>query len=37
VENALHRAVCEGRVSLAAARRAIARDWLTAEASLGLP
>jgi hypothetical protein len=36
VENALHRAVCEGRVSLAAAQRAIARDWLTAEASLGL-
>jgi len=36
VENALHRAVCAGRVSLAAAQRAIARDWLTAEASLGL-
>ena len=36
VENALHRAVCEGRVSLAAAQRAIASDWLTAEASLGL-
>ena len=36
VENALHRAVCEGRVSLAAAQRAIARDWLTAEATLGL-
>jgi hypothetical protein len=36
IENALHRAVCEGRVSLAAAQRAIARDWLTAEASLGL-
>ena len=36
VENALHRAVCEGRVSLTAAQRAIASDWLTAEASLGL-
>jgi len=36
VENALHRAVCEGRVTLAAAQRAIARDWLTAESDLGL-
>lgn len=36
VENALHRAVCAGRVSLAAAQRAIARDWTTAEATLGL-
>ena len=36
VENALHRAVCEGRVTLAAAQRAIARDWLTAETALGL-
>ena len=36
VENALHRAVCEGRVTLAAAQQAIARDWLTAEATLGL-
>lgn len=36
VENALHRAVCEGRVSLAAAQRAIASDWTTAEATLGL-
>jgi hypothetical protein len=36
VENALHRAVCEGRVSLAAAQRAIARDWMTAEVTLGL-
>ena len=36
VENALHRAVCAGRVSLAAAQRAIARDWTTAKASLGL-
>jgi hypothetical protein len=36
VENALHEAVCDGRVSLAAAQRAIAGDWMTAEASLGL-
>jgi hypothetical protein len=36
VENALHRAVCDGRVTLAAAQRAIARDWLTAESNLGL-
>jgi hypothetical protein len=36
VENALHRAVCDGRVTLAAAQRAIARDWLTAESDLGL-
>lgn len=36
VENALHRAVCDGRVTLAAAQRAIARDWMTAESVLGL-
>ncbi|MBO0825494.1 MAG: hypothetical protein J2P27_16825 [Actinobacteria bacterium] len=36
VENALHRAVCDGRVSLASAQRAIAQDWQTAEARLGL-
>jgi len=36
VENALNAAVCDGRVSLAAAQRAIARDWMTAEARLGL-
>jgi hypothetical protein len=36
VENALNRAVCDGRVSLAAAQRAIAADWMTAEARLGL-
>lgn len=36
IENALHDAVCAGRVSLAAAQRAIARDWMTAEASLGI-
>jgi hypothetical protein len=36
VENALHRAVCAGRVTLAAAQRAIAHDWLTAETALDL-
>ena len=36
VENALHAAVCDGQVSLAAAQRAIARDWITAEATLGI-
>jgi hypothetical protein len=36
VENALNAAVCDGRVSLASAQRAIAQDWQTAEAHLGL-
>ncbi len=36
VEDALNRAVCDGRVSLARAQRAIARDWETAESRLGL-
>ena len=36
VEDALNRAVCDGRVSLAAAQRAIARNWLTSERRLGL-
>ena len=36
VEDALHRAVCDGQVSLRAAQRAIARNWRTAEARLGL-
>jgi hypothetical protein len=36
VEGALNRAVCDGRVSLAAAQKAIAADWLTAEQKLGL-
>jgi hypothetical protein len=36
VENALHAAVCDGRMSLAGAQRAIAQDWQTAEARLGL-
>ena len=36
VENALHRAVCSGKVTLAAAQKAIADDWMTAEAKLGI-
>jgi hypothetical protein len=36
VENALHRAVCSGRVSLARAQAAIASNWTTAEKRLGL-
>jgi hypothetical protein len=36
VENALRRAVCDGRIRLAPAQRAIARDWKTAERVLGL-
>ena len=36
VESDLHRAVCDGRVSLAAAQQAIATDWITAEARLGI-
>jgi hypothetical protein len=36
VENDLHRAVCEGKASLAAAQQAIATDWTTAETRLGL-
>jgi hypothetical protein len=36
VENALHAAVCDGRVKLTAAQNAIASDWLTAETKLGL-
>lgn len=36
VENALKDAVCDGTVTLNAARKAIARNWLTAEKSLGL-
>jgi len=34
VERALNRAVCDGKVSLAAAQNAIASDWLTAETRL---
>ena len=36
VENALHNAVCDGKVGLRAAQRAIAANWLTAERTLGL-
>jgi hypothetical protein len=36
VEDALNRAVCDGRVSLASAQIAIAQDWQTAESRLGL-
>ncbi|HUY45353.1 MAG TPA: hypothetical protein VMV92_06465 [Streptosporangiaceae bacterium] len=36
VENALRTAVCDGRVKLAPAQRAIARDWKTAEKVLGI-
>jgi hypothetical protein len=36
MEEALHRAVCSGRVTLEAAQHAMATDWTTAERSLGL-
>ena len=36
VENSLHRAVCSGRITLAEAQLAIATDWTTADAKLGL-
>jgi hypothetical protein len=36
VENDLHKAVCNGTVTLAAAQEAIATDWQTAEAKLGI-
>ena len=36
VEMALNRAVCAGQVPLAAAQQAIAANWMTAEACLGL-
>jgi hypothetical protein len=36
VEDALHAAVCDGQVTLAAAQNAIASDWLTAEKTLGI-
>ena len=36
VEDALHHAVCSGQVPLAAAQRAIAANWTTAESSLGV-
>jgi hypothetical protein len=36
VENALHAAVCDGEITLAAAQNAVASDWLTAESKLGI-
>jgi hypothetical protein len=36
VENALHAAICDGRVKLTAAQNAIASNWKTAEQVLGL-
>jgi hypothetical protein len=36
VENALHAAVCDGKVTLKAAQDAIASNWQTAESQLGL-
>jgi len=36
VEDALHKAVCAGRIKLAAAQQAIAANWMTAEKVLGL-
>lgn len=36
IENALNRAVCSGRVTLAAAQDAIASDWTNAESKLGI-
>jgi hypothetical protein len=36
VEGVLNSAVCDGRISLASAQRAIARDWRTAESALRL-
>jgi hypothetical protein len=36
VERALNRAVCDGRIPLRRAQRAIARNWETAESRLGL-
>jgi hypothetical protein len=36
VENALHRAICAGRVKLIDAQNAIATDWTTALAKLGV-
>jgi hypothetical protein len=36
VEDALNKAVCDGKVKLRDAQAAIARNWRTAEAALGL-
>lgn len=36
METKLHTAVCAGKVTLAAAQKAIVTDWTTALGSLGL-
>lgn len=36
MEDALNNAVCDGKVKLCAAQAAIAKNWRTAEAALGL-
>lgn len=36
VEDALHHAVCDGRITLRAAQQEIARNWIKAGAALGL-
>lgn len=36
IENQLNAAVCQHRVTLTAAQQAIATDWTTAKAKLGL-
>ena len=36
MEDALNKAVCDGKVRLRAAQAAIAKNWRTAEAALGL-
>lgn len=36
VEDALHRAVCDGRITLRAAQREIASNWIKAAATLGI-
>ncbi|WP_280717002.1 hypothetical protein [Kitasatospora sp. MAP5-34] len=36
VETHLHTAICKGQVTLAAAQQAVAADWTTAEAKLGV-
>jgi hypothetical protein len=36
VETHLHTAICKGQVTLVAAQQAIAGDWTTAEAKLGI-
>ena len=36
MEDALNRAVCDGKVKLRTAQAAIAKNWRTAEAALGV-